>query len=205
VTEDISFYPLEIDAFSNDALIYVYEPIQDYVFVKVEPGTSAAQLSAIEDVFHKFNPGYELEYDFVSNYNYAMLGNADAIKFLFRLFSGIAIFIAVMGLIGLSQFNNSRRTKEMCIHKVMGAHSTSVINLLLSEFIRLVILSNLLALPLAYLVLWRIFKFFSYSTELKIPIFLLVFLLSVIISLATVLFHAWKTIRANPANSLRYE
>ncbi len=205
VTEDIEFYPLQTGAFTNEALIYVYEPVQDYLFVRVVPGTSAKQLSAIEEVFQKNNPGYELEYDYVSKYDSAMLPSSDGVKLIFKLFSGIAIFIAIMGLIGLSQFNNSRRTKEIGIHKVMGAQTGSVLNLLLSEFIKLVILSNLVALPLAYLGLWKIFQFFTYSTELKIPVFLIVFVFSVLLALATVIFHALRTARANPVKSLRYE
>ena len=205
VTENISFYPLQIDAFSNEALIYVFEPVQDYLFVRVVPGTSAKKLSAIEEVFQKHNPGYELEYDYVSKYNFTMLQNSDSIKLVFKLFSGIAIFIAIMGLIGLSQFNNSRRTKEIGIHKVMGAQTGSVISLLLSDFIKLVMISNLVALPLAYLGLWKLFQYFSYSTDLKILVFVIVFVLSVLLALATVLFHALKTARANPVDSLRYE
>jgi putative ABC transport system permease protein len=205
VTEDIEFYPLQTGAFTNEALIYVYEPVQDYLFVRVVPGTSAKQLSAIEEVFQKNNPGYELEYDYVSKYDSAMLPSSDGVKLIFKLFSGIAIFIAIMGLIGLSQFNNSRRTKEIGIHKVMGAQTGSVLNLLLSEFIKLVILSNLVALPLAYLGLWKLFQYFSYSTDLKIPVFAVVFVLSVLLALATVLFHALRTARANPVKSLKYE
>ena len=205
VTDDICFYPLQIDAFSNDALIYVYEPVQQYLFVRVVSGTSSEQLSSLEEVFHEHNPGYELEYDYVNNYDYAMLGNSDAIKLVFKLFSGIGIFIAIMGLIGLAQFNNSRRTKEMGIHKVMGAQTGSVIRLLLSEFMKLVIISNLIALPLAYLGLWKLFQYFTDSAELRVPVFMIVFVLSVLLALATVMFHALRTARANPVKSLRYE
>ena len=67
------------------------------------------------------------------------------------------------------------------------------------------IISNLVALPLAYLGLWKLFQFFSYSTELKIQVFILVFILSVLFSMVTVLYHAWRTARANPVHSLRYE
>lgn len=205
VVEDINFFPLNLDAFDNEALIYVYNPVQNYLFVRVVPGSSSRELKAIEEVFTKHNPGYELEYDYVRNFDYVMLGNDDGIKLVFKLFSFIAIFIAIMGLIGLSQFNNSRRTKEVGIHKAMGAHSGSVVRLLLSEFMRLVILSNLVALPLAYLGLWKLFQYFSYSTPIKVPVFLLVFLLSVLLSMATVMYHAWRTARANPVDSLRYE
>jgi putative ABC transport system permease protein len=205
IVEDISFYPLKLPGFDNEALIYVYEPLQGYLFVRVVPGTSSKQLSAIEEVFQKHNPGYELEYDYVSKYKYNMLQDTDSLTLVLKIFSGIAIFIAIMGLIGLSQFNNSRRTKEIGIHKVMGAQSGSLVRLLLSEFIKLVMISNLIALPLAYLVLWRIFKFFAYSTELKIQVFIIVFVLSVLLALATVTFHALRTARTNPVKSLRYE
>jgi putative ABC transport system permease protein len=124
---------------------------------------------------------------------------------IFKIFSAVAIFIAIMGLIGLSIFNNNRRTKEVGIHKVMGAETGSVLNLLLSEFMKLVVLSNLVALPLAYLGLWKLFQFFSYSIDLNILIFVLVFVLSVFFSLLTVLYHAWRTARTNPVNCLRYE
>ena len=205
IVEDINFFPFNLSGFDNEALIYVYEPVQDYLFVRVASGSTSEQLSAIEEVFQKHNPGYELEFDYVSKYKYSILQNADGVTIVFKVFAAIAIFIAVMGLIGLSLFNNNRRTKEIGIRKAMGAHTGSVINLLLAEFMKLVILSNLVALPLAYLGLWKLFQFFSYSTELKISIFIIVFILSVLFSLLTVIYHAWRTARSNPVNSLRYE
>jgi len=87
----------------------------------------------------------------------------------------------------------------------MGAQTGSVIRLLLIEFMKLVMLSNLVALPLAYVVMRRLLMVFSYSVELNIQVFVLVFVLSVLFSLTTVLFHALRTARANPVNSLRYE
>jgi putative ABC transport system permease protein len=205
VTEDINYYPFNLPGLNGEALIYVYEPVQQYLFIRLDSQASAEQLSIIEKVFLEHNPGYELEYDFVSNYEYAALESSEGIKLIFKIFSAVAIFIALMGLIGLSQFNNTRRTKEVGIHKVMGAQTGSVVNLLLSEFIKLVVISNLVALPLAYLALWKLFQFFNYSIKLKITVFVTVFFLSVLFSLFTVLFLAWKTARANPVKSLRYE
>jgi hypothetical protein len=205
IVEDINFFPFNLAAFDNEALIYVYEPVQQYLFIRLQEGSGSEELAAIRQVFDKHNPGYELEYDFVSNYKYAVLENADGVSIVFKIFAAIAIFIAVMGLIGLSLFNNSRRTKEVGIHKAMGAHTGSVMNLLLSEFIKLVVISNLVALPLAYLGLWKLFQFFSYSTELKLPVFIIVFILSVLFSMLTVLYHAWRTALTNPVDSLRYE
>lgn len=205
VVEDIKFFPLNIGGFDNEALIYFYEPVEEYLFVRITPGSSPEQLSAIEEVFRKHNPGYELEYEFISNYKHSVLNNADGVTLLFKVFAAIAIFIAVMGLMGLSLFNNMRRTKEVGVRKAMGASTGEVIKLLLGEFMKLVIISNLVALPLAYLGLWKLFQFFSYSTELKIQVFVLVFILSVLFSMVTVLYHAWRTAHANPVHSLRYE
>lgn len=205
VTEDIIFHPFNLKAIGSEALIYVYEPVQDYLFIRLQPGGRQDQLAFIESVFTKHNPGYELDCDFVINYEYGALSNADGIKVLFLVFSAVAIFIAVMGLIGLSQFNNSRRTKEVGIHKAMGAQTGTVVRLLLTEFIKLVVLSNLVALPLAWLGLRKLFQFFSSSVELKIQVFLVIFMLSILFSLFTVVLQAWKTARANPVKSLRYE
>ncbi|MCK4747300.1 MAG: ABC transporter permease, partial [Bacteroidales bacterium] len=206
VTENVNFFPFNMEVLGgNDALIYLYEDVREYIFVRVQPGISPEQIANIESVFQKYNPGYEFDHDFVSEYRYEMLESADGLNFIFKLFSFVAIFIAVMGLVGLSLFNNNRRTKEVGIRKVNGANTGIIMRLLLSEFIRLVAISNLIALPLAYLIMKKILQFFSYSIDLKISTFILVFILSIALSLITVCYHAFRTARSNPVNSLRYE
>ncbi len=205
VTENINFFPFNIELFSDQALIYIFNPVQDYIFIRVARGISADQIATIGEVFREHNPGYEFEYEFVSDYTYQALENSDGIMLVFRIFTFLTILIAIMGLVGLSIFNSNRRTKEVGIRKAMGAHTGIILRLLLSEFLKLVILSNLIALPAAYLVMRRILQFFSYSVDLKAQVFILVFLLSVLISLVTVVFHAYRVARLNPVNSLRYE
>lgn len=205
VTENIHFFPFNLEAFGNHALIYLYEPVLNYVFIRVAPGTSSEQIAAIGDIFEEYNPGYEIAYDFISNYSYEALENSDGIILIFKIFSILTIFIAVIGLVGLSLYNNSRRTKEVGIRKAMGAHSGIITRLLLSEFMRLVVLSNLVALPLAYLVMRRILQFFNYSVDMQVQVYALVFLLSLVVSLLTVLIQACRTARMNPVESLRYE
>jgi len=205
VTENINFFPFNIELFSDQALIYVFNPVQDYIFIRVSPGISADQIATIGEVFRQHNPGYEFEYEFVSDYTYEALENSDGIMLVFRIFAFLTILIAIMGLVGLSIFNSNRRTKEVGIRKAMGAHKGNIMKLLLSEFMKLVILSNLIALPAAYLVMKRILQIFSYSVDLKVQVFILAFLLSVLVSLVTVVFHAYRVARMNPVNSLRYE
>jgi len=205
VTENINFFPFNLKVFGNEALIYLYEDVREYIFVRVRSGITPEQMATIEDVFRKYNPGYVFDYNFVSEYEYEALENTEGIKLVFKIFSILAIFIASMGLIGLSIFNNNRRTKEVGIRKAMGAHSGIIMKLLLSEFMKLVVLSNLIAIPVAYLILKKIFQVFSYSVDLKLSVFLLVFLLSVFLSLITVTYQAFRTARSNPVKSLRYE
>lgn len=205
VSENIDFFPFNINIFEGKALIYTYAKVSNYIFVRVNPGAAREELAAIEDIFRTYNPGYEYVYDFVRNYEYEALENANGIKLIFNLFSAIAVLIALMGLIGLSLHDTTRRTKEVGIRKAMGANTGIILQLLLSDFMKLVVLSNLIALPVSYLILRRILQFFSYSIELRAGTFLLVFLLSLVISLATVSLHAWRTARSNPVDSLRYE
>ncbi|MFH0758577.1 MAG: ABC transporter permease [Bacteroidota bacterium] len=205
VTENINFFPFNLDVFGNEALIYLYDPVREYIFVRVRPGFTPEQMADIETIFNKYNPGYAFDSDFVSEFRFPAQENSGGVTFVFRLFSVLAIFIAVMGLIGLSVFNNTRRTKEVGIRKSMGAHTGIIMKLLLSEFLKLVVLSNLIAIPIAYFLLFKGFQFFSYSVDLKISVFLAVFLLSLLLSLGVVSFHAFRTARSNPVESLRYE
>jgi putative ABC transport system permease protein len=87
----------------------------------------------------------------------------------------------------------------------MGAHTGIVMRLLLSEFLKLVVLSNLIAIPTAYLILFKILQIFNYQVELKISVFAAVFFLSILLSILVVSFHAFRTARSNPVDSLRYE
>ncbi len=205
VTQNISFFPFSLDVFGSEALIYRYDPVREFIFTRVQPGITTEQVSRIVDVFQKHNPGYEVDFDFVSEFKFQMQESADGVKLMFRVFSGLAIFIAVMGLIGLSVFNNTRRTKEVGIRKSMGANTVVIMKLLLFEFLRLVLISNLIAMPVSYYLLLRGFQIFSYSVELKILTFLLVFFLSLLFSVLVVSFHAFRTARSNPVESLRYE
>jgi len=205
VTEDIDFFPFNLGIFEEKALIYKYDPVSNYVFVRVNQNRSRDQIAQIMEVFKKHNPEYEVIYDFVSNFEYDALENGEGIRLIFILFSVLAIFVAAMGLIGLSVFNNNSRTKEVGIRKAVGAHTEIIMRLLLSDFMKLVVLSNLIAMPTAYLILRLMLQVFSYRVELRISIFVTVFVMSVIASMITVIYHAFRTARSNPVNSLRYE
>lgn len=205
VTEDIDFFPFNLSVFKEKALIYWYEAVSNFIFIRVPPDLTSEQLSAIEGVFSTHNPGYEFEHDFVSEWEYPAMVNKAGLQLIFNLFSALAVFIALMGLIGLSFHNSNRRTKEVGIRKAMGAHTGVIMQILLSDFMKLVLLADLIALPASYFIVRRLLQIFSYSIELNLITFLLVFVTSVLIAMATVSFHAFRTARSNPVDSLRYE
>jgi ABC-type antimicrobial peptide transport system permease subunit len=205
VTENINFFPFNMDIFQDKALIYIYQEVGAYIFIRVAPRVASDQLADIEKIFQKYNAGYEYEHDFVSGYEYPAIQDRKGLQIIFNLFSAFAVFIAIMGLIGLSYHNSQHRTKEVGIRKSMGANTGMVMQLLLSDFLKLVLLSNLIALPASYLIVRRLLRIFSYSIDQNAGAFLLALMLSMVITLGTVSFHAFRTARSNPVDSLRYE
>ena len=141
----------------------------------------------------------------MSEYEYDLLKGSDGVRFVFSLFSLVAIFIAVMGVIGLSVFNHNRRTREVGIRKAMGAHNGIIMTLLLSDFMKLVVLSNLIGMTASYFIVRKILQFFSYPVKIEVSVFALVFLLSLLLTIVTVSALAIRTARSNPVDSLRYE
>ena len=205
VTRNIDFFPFNLEVFDDKALIYRFGSVREYIFIRTGRDIAPEDLAKIAKIFHQYNPGYEFSHAYVSDYKFEMLESADGMNFVFRLFSGVAIFIAVMGIIGLSVFNHNRRTKEIGVRKALGAQNKLIMTLLLSDFIRLVMLSNLFGITASYFIVRRILQVFSYATEISAWVFFLVFIASLLISLMTVSLLAIKTIRSNPVDSLRYE
>lgn len=122
-----------------------------------------------------------------------------------RIFTFLSLLIAYLGVFGLASYLTEQRTKEIGIRKVLGATSTSIVILLSREFTKLVILSNIIAWPVAYYVIHRWLQNFAYRTDLSIGIFLLSGSLAVIITLLSVGYQSVKASLINPASALRYE
>jgi putative ABC transport system permease protein len=124
---------------------------------------------------------------------------------LFTVFSLLTVFVACLGLFGLSAFSAERRTKEIGIRKALGASVSNIIRLLSREIVILVMIAGVLALPVAYLVIIKWLETFAYRTEITLTLFLLSGLVVMAIALATVSYQSIRAARANPVESLRYE
>ncbi|MCZ6818228.1 MAG: hypothetical protein O7G31_01875 [Calditrichaeota bacterium] len=120
-------------------------------------------------------------------------------------FALLAIFIACLGLLGLASFAAEQRTKEFGVRKVLGATVTNVITLLAKDFVKLVLLANLLAWPIAWYAMHRWLQDFAYRIEIGWWVFALAGGLALLIALLTVSTQAIRAALANPVESLRYE
>jgi putative ABC transport system permease protein len=124
---------------------------------------------------------------------------------VFGLFAALAIFIACLGLFGLASFMLVQRTKEIGVRKVLGASIGSLILLLSRDFLRLVLLANLIAWPAAYLVMHAWLQEYALRIHINAGLFVLPTLLVLLIAVATIGFQTLRTARANPVDALRME
>jgi ABC-type antimicrobial peptide transport system permease subunit len=199
-----------------------YEPVQQMIFflrskrnafnvyrnvlVKLRQDVPVQDaLVKVGDVFNRYDPNNPFEYSFADDDYAQKFANEMRIGKLAFIFAGLAILISCLGLFGLIAYVAERRTKEIGIRKVLGASIISVWQMLSKDFVLLVAISSVLAIPLAYLAMSSWLENFAYRTELSWWIFVASVLSAVFLTLITVSFQAIKAANANPVKSLRTE
>jgi putative ABC transport system permease protein len=174
--------------------------------IRMKPGAGVKDaLAKIETVFKKYDPGSPFEYKFQDD-DYARLFHAEErIGKLAGVFSGLAIFISCIGIFGLASFAASQRTKEIGIRKVLGASVFSVWKMLSNDFVLLVIVSSVIACPLAYYYTHQWLQQYDYRIEISWTVFVVTSIALLIITLITVSYQSIKAGLVNPVESLRSE
>lgn len=167
--------------------------------------TPARNLEIAQAIFKKYNPEYPFEYTFADESYRAKFADEQRTGRLTGLFTGLTILISCLGLFGLAAYSASQRTKEIGVRKVLGASVVSIIQLLSSEFVRLVCVSFLIAAPIAWYAMDQWLQGYQYRISISIAVFAVTGLLSVLIVLTTVSFQAVKAALMNPVESLRSE
>ncbi|HEX6426501.1 MAG TPA: ABC transporter permease [Niastella sp.] len=162
-------------------------------------------LAAIQPITEKHNPALPFEYKFVDEEFARKFTTENQVGKLAGIFAGLTIFISCLGLFGLAAFMAERRTKEVGIRKVLGASVANLWMLLSKEFVLLVILSSLIASPLALWLMHNWLQKYDYRISINGWVFAIAGLLAVIIALGTVSAQAVKAALANPVKALRSE
>ena len=173
--------------------------------IRLEPDKIEEALAGLEEVWTRFAPDQVFDYDFVDE-SMAQYYQAERLTgSLFTLFSGLGIFICCLGLFGLMGFVVERRSKEVGIRKVMGARSNQIVLLLSRDYIRLVVISSVLSIPIAWWGLNQWLEGFAYRVENSVWVLLLAGVLVTLISWLTVAIYAYQAAQSNPVQSLRTE
>ncbi len=176
-----------------------------FLTLSISPGNIPATLEAIEQKWHDIAPGLPLIYSFTDETFDAQYQAEERFGKLFVTFAGCSIFISCLGLLGLVSFNTLQRTKEVGVRKVLGASVFQVIILLTHEYIRLVAIAFLLAVPLAWVVMHQWLVNFAYRIQIQWWMFLLTGISAVLIAILTIGLLAIRAARANPVIALRNE
>ncbi|MGZ3999062.1 MAG: ABC transporter permease [Mucilaginibacter sp.] len=177
-----------------------------YMLLKINPKISAnAAVDKIASVFKTYNPEQPFEYHFVDQEYAKKFGNEERVGKLATAFASLAIFISCLGLFGMASFMAEQRIKEIGVRKVLGASVFNLWQLLSKDFAVLVIISLIIASPLAYYLMHTWLQNYQYHTGVAWWIFAVTGLGAMLITLLTVSYQSIKAALANPVKSLRTE
>ncbi len=180
-------------------------PVAPNIMVRLQKGAEQTTIPQIQKAFAGFAPNLDFDYRFLDEDYRALYVSEQRVSVLARYFSGLAILISCLGLFGLTAFTATRRQKEIGIRKVVGATVGQVSILLSKEFVRLVAIAMCIAFPLVIWIMSNWLNGFAYRIPLSADLFLITAVVTMLITLITISYHAIKAAIANPVISLRSE
>jgi putative ABC transport system permease protein len=183
----------------------MYRPWHTFIFIKLDGTRIPETLAKIESTFKSHTENYPYRYFFYEDFYDRQYQPEWRLGRLFNGFSLLSIVIACLGLFGLGAYMAEQKTKEIGIRKVLGASIPGIVTLTAKEFIKWIAIANLIAWPLAYLVMRGWLQDFAYKVSIGPMIFIFAAGLTLFIAFMTISYHSIKAALANPVDSLRYE
>jgi putative ABC transport system permease protein len=188
------------------ALFHVSKDDGNVILMKLNPAKGSHEsIEKIKAICEKYNPEAPFEYEFVDQEYALKFQGEERIGKLASFFAGLAIFISCLGIFGLASFVAEQRAKEIGVRKVLGASVFGLWKMLSGDFVVLVLISFLLAVPVSYFLMGEWLAKYQYRTEMAWWIFVTAGVGALIITMATVSYQAIKAALSNPVNSLRTE
>jgi putative ABC transport system permease protein len=186
--------------------IFWYAPQNlNKIYIKTTTNDAPKAIAAAERQFKQYNGAYPFGYAFLDDIFDNMYQSEQREGTLFTDFAAIAIFISCLGLLGLAAYTAQVRTREIGVRKVLGASVSGIVQLLAKDFIKLVVISILIASPLAWYFMHKWLQDFAYKITISWWVFALAGIMAIVIAFATISFQAIKAALANPVKSLRSE
>ena len=203
VVKDFHFESLQSEI---SPIIMVNRPNQmRNLSIKIEGTNIRSAIQQVEELYANFSPNAPLNYNFLDDRFENLYTTETQRSQLFTLFSGLAIFLACLGLFGLASFTVSQRSKEISIRKVLGASVQQIVGILSKEFVILIAVAMLLAFPVAWYFMNDWLAGYAYRTTLGVSPFLLAALIAGAIAFVTISFQTFKAAVSNPSERLRDE
>ncbi|NQV15111.1 ABC transporter permease [bacterium] len=176
-----------------------------FVTVQYDPNQMNGTLAHINESWKQFAGDQALEYDHFDEFYGQLFRTERQAASIVLVFAVLAIFIASLGLLGLASFTAQKRTKEIGIRKVLGASISNILVMLSKDTLKLMLVSVLIAIPIAYTAMQRWLENFAYRIEISILLFILATFIAIVIAILTVVIQSYQAAVVNPVRSLRYE
>jgi putative ABC transport system permease protein len=176
-----------------------------FLLVRINSEKITSVLADLRQAWEPLSAGLPFEFSFLDERVDNLYQNDNRAGKIVSLFSVLAIFISCLGLLGLAAFVTEQRTKEIGVRKILGAQLSNILWLLTGQFVKWVVIANIIAWPAGYWIMNRWLQGFAFRTSISVWIFLASALAAVGIAVATVSFQVFKAALANPAVSLKYE
>lgn len=202
VVKDFHFQSLKTDI---TPLVFHLNESRGYALFKIQMDNAKETISFLENTWQNFVQGQPFEYTFMNEKFNETYSQEQKIGKIFTVFAVLAILIACLGLFGLAAFTAEQKTKEIGIRKTLGASVPNIVNLLSKNFIKLVGISFIISVPVAFFGMSYWLEDFAYRTNIKPITFIISGVVAVGIAWLTISLQSWKAARNNPATSLRSE
>ncbi|HTJ14293.1 MAG TPA: ABC transporter permease [Dinghuibacter sp.] len=178
---------------------------ENYVLIRMDSRHAGETVQRISAAWSDIEPGYPIQYTFLDEHFAALFRSQEHFGFLFGIFSTMALILAVMGVVSLAAYTAERKTKEISIRKVLGATTGQILTLLNKDFVRWVLLANLLALPLSLWLMSRWLQGYAYRIHLGLWPYLLTLVVSLGATVLVVTLQSLRASTARPIEALKYE
>jgi len=186
-------------------IFYIGTGNMNALSIRIAPGRIKGAMQYIQELYKEYRPYHPFDYYFIDERFDQQYRAEEKLGQIFGYFSFLAVIIACLGLFGLVSYTAERRTKEIGIRKVLGASVSSIVRLLTVEFLRLVLISNIIAWPLAYYAMDRWLQAFAYRIDIGLLSFVASAVIALVIALATVSWQAIKAALTDPVKAIKYE
>lgn len=173
------------------------------IVVKIMGGAEQTTLAKLDELYKKYNPGFPFDYRFLDSNYQALYAAEQRVTVLSKYFAGLAVVISCLGLFGLAAFTAQRRQKEIGIRKVVGAGTAHIVVLLSKEFMVLVGVSILVAVPIAWMIASKWLDNFAYRIPLGMGLFICAGGVTIVIACLTVSYQAMRAAVVKPVSSIR--